>query len=79
MRPAIASQWRLGYVHLAGGVMDAGDELVEPFHEEGGVRLVYHVNDLDTMYIRPRSLDRKLRNNFAFGKFVNSQTVWIFQ
>jgi len=59
--------------------MDAGDELVEPFREEGGVRLVYHVNDLDTPQIRPLSPDRKLRNTFAFSKFVNSQTVWIFQ
>lgn len=57
MRPAVAIQWRLGYVHLAGVVMDAGDELVEPFHEEGGVRLVYHGNDLDTrkLDILPRT------------------------
>jgi hypothetical protein len=79
VRAALAIQWRLGYVHLAGGVMDAGDELVEPFHEESGVRLVYHINDLDAPQIRPCSPDRKLRNTFAFGKFVNSQAVWIFQ
>jgi hypothetical protein len=79
MRPAVAIQWRLGYVHIAGGVMDASDELAEPFHEEGGVRLVYHVNDLDTPQIRPRSPDRELRNTIVFGKFVNGQTAWIFQ
>jgi hypothetical protein len=34
VRAALAIRWRLGYVHLAGGVMDAGDEIVEHFHEE---------------------------------------------